>query len=138
LTGIPVVATGDFMTDSTKATFLATVRPRIGVVFDRALFYATGGVAIGTVKTSDLFAGFGGTVFKTTSNTTTRTGWTVGGGLEYAFGNNWSAKVEYLFVDLGNFDTIIPNSAAGAPDSTTVHHKYTDNIARVGLNYQFH
>ena len=40
------------MTDSTKATFLATVRPRIGVVFDRALFYATGGVAIGTVKTN--------------------------------------------------------------------------------------
>lgn len=138
LTGIPVVAAGDFMTDSTEATFLATVRPRIGVVYDRALLYATGGLAIGTVKTSDLFAGFGGTVFKTTSNTTTRTGWTVGGGLEYAFANNWSAKLEYLFVDLGSFDTIIPSSALGAPDSTTVHHKYTDNIARVGLNYQFH
>jgi outer membrane immunogenic protein len=138
LTGIPVVATGDFMTNSSKATFLATVRPRIGVVFDRALFYATGGLAVGTVKTSDLFAGFGGTVFKTTSDTNTRTGWTVGGGLEYAFVNNWSAKVEYLFVDLGSFDTVIPNSPAGAPDSHTVHHKYTDNILRVGLNYQFH
>jgi opacity protein-like surface antigen len=58
-------------------------------------------------------------------------------GLEYAFTNNWSAKVEYLYVDLGSFNTLIPSSPGGAPDATTVHHKYTDNIARVGLNYKW-
>jgi outer membrane immunogenic protein len=138
LTGIPVIATGDFMTNSAEATFLATVRPRLGVIFDHALLYVTGGLAIGTVKTTGSFGHFGGTVVISSSNTTTRTGWTIGGGLEYALTQNWSAKVEYLYVDLGSFDTLLPSSPAGAPDSTTVHNKYTDNVARVGLNYQFH
>jgi outer membrane immunogenic protein len=135
---IPVINSGDFMIDSVKATFLATVRPRVGVVFDHLLLYATGGLAVETIKTTDTFGHFGGTIVTTTSNTTTRAGWTVGGGLEYAFANNWSAKLEYLFVDMGSFDAAIPGTAAGFPDVITVHHKYTDNIFRGGLNYQFH
>jgi outer membrane immunogenic protein len=137
LTGIPVIAAGDFMTNSARAEFLATFRGRAGVAFDRALFYLTGGLAVGTVKTSGTFGHFGGTVVTSTFDSTSRAGWTVGAGLEYAFTNNWSAKVEYLYVDLGSFNTNIPSSAGGAPDSQTVHHKYTDNIARVGLNYRW-
>ena len=62
---------------------------------------------------------------------------TAGGGLEYAFADNWSAKVEGLHVDLGGtYDTGIPcvGICAAATD-IVVHHKYTDNIARFGINY---
>ena len=135
---IPVINAGDFMFDSVKAAFLATFRARLGVVFNHALLYATGGVALGTIKTTDTFGHFGGTIVTTTSDTITRTGWTIGGGLEYAFANNWSGKIEYLYVDLGSFDTTIPSSLpAAAPDAIHVHHNYTDNILRVGLNYRF-
>jgi outer membrane immunogenic protein len=75
-----------------------------------------------------------------TSATTTRTGWTAGAGAEWAFSPNWSAKVEYLHVDLGSTDVGIACSftPCASADDTIVHHKYTDEIARVGVNYQFH
>jgi outer membrane immunogenic protein len=125
LTGFPVIATGDFMTNSVRAEFLGTVRGRLGAVFNQALLFVTGGLAIGTVKTSGSFGHFGGSEIETASETTTRAGWTIGGGLEYAF------------APLGNFDLTLPSSPDGAPDSTTVHNRYTDNIVRVGLNYRF-
>jgi outer membrane immunogenic protein len=137
LTGFPVIATGDFMTNSVRAEFLGTVRGRLGAIFNQALLFVTGGLAIGTVKTSGSFGHFGGSEIETASETTTRAGWTIGGGLEYAFAPNWSAKIEYLYVDLGNFDLTLPSSPDGAPDSTTVHNRCTDNIVRVGLNYRF-
>jgi outer membrane immunogenic protein len=114
------------------------VRGRIGWAIDRSLLYVTGGLAVATIKTIDTFNAVGGTIVNTTQNTTTRAGWTVGGGWEYAFaGSNWSAKAEYLFADLGTFDTTIP-STPGFPNSdVAVHHKYTENIARFGLNYRF-
>jgi outer membrane immunogenic protein len=83
----------------------------------------------------------------------TKVGWTVGGGTELALGGNWTAKFEYLFVDLGSFDTtftglsgcfgptIPPNMFAChtfAGGTGTIHSTITDNIVRVGLNYQFH
>jgi outer membrane immunogenic protein len=134
----PVPPRGDALSNSTQGTFLATLRPRLGVVaFDHGLVYVTGGLAIGTVKTTDSATLAGGAVFETTSNTMTRVGWTAGGGLEYAFADNWSAKVEGLHVDLGGtYDTGIPcvGICAAATD-IVVHHKYTDNIARFGINY---
>jgi outer membrane immunogenic protein len=133
-----LIAMGDFMANSTNATFLSTVRARLGVTFDRALFYVTGGLAIGTIKTTDSFGFVSGTIVAATNNTTTRAGGTVGGGFEYAFTDNWSAKVEYLYVNLGSFDTSIPSCLGCNPGSDiTVHRKYFDNIARVGLNYKF-
>jgi outer membrane immunogenic protein len=139
LNGLPGVATGDFMTNTSKETFLATVRPRFGVAFDHALLYATGGLAIGSLQRTDTFSSFSGTVPATISTTTTRTGWTAGAGLEWAFTRNWSAKVEYLHVDLGTTNDTIPSCVTCAVGSDiAVHHKYTDEIARVGVNYLFH
>ena len=83
---------------------------------------------------------FGGTVLEQSSATATRIGWVAGGGFEYAFADNWSAKVEALHVDLGGtYDAGIPcaaGCAAGAGTDIVVHHKYTDNIARFGINYR--
>jgi outer membrane immunogenic protein len=132
----PFIGTGDFIADATKATFLATVRGRLGVAFDRVLLFATAGAAFATVKTTDTVGSFGGTAIVTTDVSNSRTGWTAGGGIEYAFDYNWTAKVEYLYVDLGSFNTFVPPCST-CTRSYTVNHKYTDNIARVGLNYKF-
>jgi outer membrane immunogenic protein len=135
----PAPAAGDTLSNATQGTFLATLRPRFGAAFDHGLLYITGGLAIGTVKTTDSMTVTGGTVLESTSNTMTRVGWAAGGGFEYAFTDNWSAKVEALHVDLGGtYDTGIP-CAVGCVSATdiVVHHKYSDNIARLGINYRF-
>jgi outer membrane immunogenic protein len=136
---------GDIMTNSTNATWLATIRGRLGVTFDRTLLYATGGVAFGEVKTTDTFCVLGCAApflpgaFSSVSTSTTRTGWTAGVGVEHAFDTNWSLKLEYLYVDLGKFNTNIPACPACAPLLTdiTMTHRYTDNIVRAGINYRF-
>ena len=136
----PLPAAGDVLTDTTQSNFLGTLRPRLGAAFDHSLLYITGGLAVGTVNTTDSFAKTGGTIFEQASATATRLGWVAGGGFEYAFLDNWSAKVEALHVDLGGtYDTGIPcvaACAAGAGTDIVVHHKYTDNIVRFGLNYR--
>jgi outer membrane immunogenic protein len=107
---------------STKNDWLGTVRGRIGYAFDRFMPYVTGGAAFGDVKTS--VAGFSG-------QTDTKAGWTAGGGLEFAINGPWTAKVEYLYVDLGD-DTC---GAANCGLSTNTN--FRANIVRAGLNYRF-
>jgi outer membrane immunogenic protein len=108
-------------TCSTKNTWLATLRGRIGYAFDRWLPYLTAGGAYGNVKASVNPGGF--------SASKSELGWTFGGGLEYAFLGNWSAKIEYLYVDLGRFDT------GPAPFVNNVSFK--ENVVRAGINYKF-
>ena len=79
---------------TTQGEWLATVRGRAGFAWDRVLFYGTGGAAFGSVQASA-----GGLPYATS----TQTGWTAGAGVEWAFLPNWTAKVEYLYVNLGNF-----------------------------------
>ena len=64
-----------------------------------------------------------------------RAGWTAGAGIEGAFGGGWSAKVEYLYMDLGKLEQTItvPPAALAA----TFNSRLTDNIVRVGLNYKW-
>jgi len=106
----------------TKNTWLATGRGRIGYAFDRVLPFITGGAAFGNVKM---------TPNTLLSETKTKVGWTVGGGLEYAFMGPWSAKIEYLYVDLGKSTC----GAASCGVDTDV--KFNANIVRAGLNYRF-
>lgn len=125
----------NFMTDSVKETFLSTIRGRAGVIVDRALFYATGGLAIGRVNTNDLYASFAGTQIASVTASTTRTGWTAGGGIEYAVTTNWSLKAEYLHADLGTVNTMIPSCTICAIGSDiTVHHRYSDDSVGFGVN----
>ena len=63
---------------------------------------------------------------------TTNAGWTLGGGLEGRLAANWTAKVEYLYVDLGNFNCGL-NCGAGVTDNVSFH----TNILRAGVNYRF-
>lgn len=112
-----------------KLDWFGTVRGRIGYAIDRWLPYVTGGWAYG-----------GGSISGTTTTPTgsfsgskTYSGWTVGGGLEYAFLNNWSAKVEYLYIDFGDG----PSVAVPPSPAVLTGGRLTDNIARVGVNYKF-
>jgi outer membrane immunogenic protein len=89
-------------TISHRLDWFSTVRGRLGYSVDRLLVYATAGLAVGEVK-SAYYQLFLNGPSSSGSDSPTRVGWTAGGGFEYAFAGNWSAKVEYLYVDLGSF-----------------------------------
>jgi outer membrane immunogenic protein len=111
LKGDASVSPDQFLTETfhAKTDFLASVTGRIGWAWDRWLLYAKGGVAWDRDKYDIDFA-FSGEVAciidkpcpePPLAASETRTGWTVGGGVEWAFWNNWSAKLEYNFYDFG-------------------------------------
>ena len=105
-----------------KNTWIATVRGRVGYAWDRFMPYFTGGGAFGGV-TIDPATG--------SSTNQTATGWTIGGGVEWAFMGAWSAKLEYLYADLGP----VTCGAATCGISTDVEPKI--NMVRAGINYRF-
>jgi outer membrane immunogenic protein len=130
------VADGDFMYNSSAANVVATLRPRIGLTFGSLMFYGTAGLAMGWFSNTDSFAFFNGTLLTTTPSTTVRPGWTGGGGIEWKFLPQWSVKAEYLYLHMDNFNTIIPSCLPCAQGSDiAIHHSYTDNLVRMGVNW---
>lgn len=102
-----------------------SLRARVGFAADRALVYATGGYAFAQVKASVV-----DTVIPVAySNSSMRHGWTLGGGIEYAFTNNISAKAEYLYSSYGS------KTVFGAP--YTANSSLTTSVVRAGVNYHF-
>jgi outer membrane immunogenic protein len=97
--------------------WFGTSRLRAGVAMNNMLFYATGGFAYGDVK--GVNAGL--------SETRTHLGWTGGVGMEVGFTPNWSAKVEYLYMDLGD----------RAYSITGMNNNFDSNLLRFGVNYRF-
>ncbi len=136
LTAIPGINPLDVMTNTVQATFLSTLRMRWGTtaLSDRSLLFVTAGFAFATLKTTDSMGHFG--VITSTSGSTTEPGLAAGGGFEYAFTDNLSAKFEYLYVAVKNIGTTIP-ATAGFADSIAVNHDYSDHIGRFGLNFKF-
>ncbi|HEU4804812.1 MAG TPA: outer membrane protein [Nitrobacter sp.] len=114
---------------SSKVQWLGTVRGRLGYAVGPSLFYATGGFAYGNIKTA----------INDVSFSDTRTGWTVGGGIETPFtllglfGPNWTSTTEYLYVDLGRSSRDI--DLGGAPG--VLRTGAQEHIFRTGLNYHF-
>jgi len=142
LTFLPAgAAAGTTLTIDQKLQWFGTVRGRVGILATpKVLFYGTGGVAFGEIKTTGTIAGFtpaGVAVAATGSTSDTRVGWTVGAGVEGKITQNWSAKLEYLYMDLGRFDSG-PFSLAPSPTiAASVSSRFTDHILRAGINYQF-
>ena len=101
----------------TRNDWLSTARGRIGYAFDRFMPYLTGGAAFGNIKST--VAGVG-------SSNVTKAGWALGGGLEAAVAGPWTAKVEYLYADLGRGGSVL-----GADT------RFNANTVRAGLNYRF-
>ena len=126
--------------ESFNSKWLATFRGRLGWLVNPAvLIYGTGGLAVANVDTTDsaFFAASG--TNNTVSESTTRAGWTVGGGVEWRFAPQWSVKAEYLYVDLGSFSTTSANSNPALFPLATIDHDHhlTENIGRVGVNFHF-
>jgi len=102
--------------------WLASIRGRAGYAIDRTLLFVTGGVAW-TKASADVTTAAGVTF----GNDKTLTGWTLGGGVEYAFTDNWIGRAEYRCYDFGNVGTA---TALGAVD-------FKSQTLTVGLAYKF-
>ena len=106
----------------TRNSWLGTARGRIGYAFDRFMPFITGGAAFGDIKATPVGLG---------TETTTKAGWTLGGGGEFAIAGAWTAKVDYLYVDLGKGSCGV--AICGAPTDVSSR----NNVVRAGLNYRF-
>jgi len=139
LTFIPPGATGTIGTLSQKIDAFGTFRGRLGwLVTPEVLLYGTGGLAVGDVRTSLALSGFtaaGVPVAVSSASNTIRVGWTAGAGIEGMFARNWSAKLEYLYMDLGSVNTALSLTPPGIALNT--RSRVTDNILRAGINYHF-
>jgi opacity protein-like surface antigen len=126
--------------DGQKLEWFATLRVRLGVtVTPDAIAYVTGGIDVGEVMTAGTvfaFDGNGNPVNTIVSSHNTQAGWAVGGGLEGRLAGNWTAKIEYLYLDLGTVTTI-PPPAPGVTTAVAFNSRITENILRVGVNYKF-
>ena len=123
-------------TTSVSADWLFTARPRVGWAMHEWLVYVTGGLAVGRENFSQSIAILAPFV-ETSGFATTRAGWTVGGGVEYAIARNWSIRGEYLHVDLGSIDTTGTLTPPFPGLTLTGSVRLTTEIARGGLNYRF-
>jgi outer membrane immunogenic protein len=140
---------GLYLTDPrglSSLDFFGTVRGRLGYAFDRVLVYGTGGFAYGSGSSDRSFGGFAG-------NDSFRTGWTVGGGIEYALPTDSflnffrssavTLKVEGLYVNLDrntrNQGAFIIDAASNVPVAYNPVGRRDDEFAvvRAGLNYKF-
>jgi outer membrane immunogenic protein len=97
--------------------WFGTVHGRAGYAFSNVMFFATGGLAFGELR---------GETFGL-SESHTNAGWTLGVGSEFGFAPNWSAKVEYLYVDLANSNFTVTGASNG----------YRFGLFRAGVNYHF-
>ena len=112
----------------TKETWLATARVRLGYAVDNLLFYGTGGYAAAGAEAGIKDAN---SLALLASSTSTHSGWTAGGGIEWGFAPNWSAKFELLYTQ---FDSVAFNTVQGeGPRNVPLN----DTVARLGVNYRF-
>jgi outer membrane immunogenic protein len=121
----------------TQSNWIGTLRARVGYASDRVLVYGTVGGAGANVEVS---------LNGLPTQTNPEFGWTAGGGLEWAFADNWTAKVEYLFVGLTGkapcnhgyscgYDLPAIGTAPAVNGNNTV--TLNENIIRVGVNFKF-
>jgi outer membrane immunogenic protein len=97
--------------------WFGTLRGRAGYALSNVLFYGTAGLAFGELRAQT----FGWTESHTSA------GWTIGAGAEVGFAPNWSAKLEYLYIDLSTSQFAI----------TGVSNGYSASVVRAGVNYHF-
>ena len=153
----PLAFDGGFVQAHTSSDIQGSIRGRAGIAWDRALFYATGGVAFAGFRTNYSLIGNtnqiigesapgaadGPLVFGSNSFSNTRVGWTVGGGVDYAVTNNWSLFAEYRYTNFGTIS--VPGIAAVAlatfPGLTSAafnsNRTLNQNQVQVGFSYKF-
>ena len=129
----PASFCGSDVSMTNKVPWFATFRGRAGFVVERFLVYATGGLAYAQLSSTASMP-VGGVTVDLASWSDTRVAWTAGAGVEFQVSSNWSTKIEYLYMDTGNFQgsVVVPSVGTLNP---TLH--VTEHIIRAGLNYRF-
>ena len=139
----PFLGNAYTLNDSMSTDWLVTLRGRLGyTVMPQLLLYATAGIALTDFKFSSSYADNaidstfpGGTGSQSVSNV--RTGWTIGGGGEWAVDSRWSIKAEYLYMDFGSTNFTVPLSNTEDYRQTMgIDADLTAQVARVGVNYR--
>jgi outer membrane immunogenic protein len=114
----------------TGNNWIATLRGRVGYAADRVLFFGTAGGAFADMQTT----------LNGAQSTKTQAGWTAGAGVEWAFADNWTAKAEYLYVDLGNVNATCSTgfcTSNNGGNPVPINVSLTENLFRVGVNFKF-
>jgi outer membrane immunogenic protein len=128
---------GPFVVTSTDSNWVGTLAARFGWAVDHLLLYGkagggwignTGGFTVTNVTTGNTFASGGGT---------SRGGWLLGGGIEYAITNNWSLKGEYDYIGLGNRNVVVPVVVGGGVVDTFGSSNRNFQMVKFGFNYLF-
>jgi len=140
ITGAPN-APGSFLFAHERMQWFGTARGRIGIApICRLLIYGTGGFAYGNVDYS-ANTNFNNGITYPTRFTETETGWTAGGGLEYALTNHWTVRAEYLHYDLGDEHSTQNQLLGGVPQGPPFFVRYnfetSGDIVRAGFNFKF-
>lgn len=121
-------------TSTTDINWFGTVTGRVGYAWDRVLVYGKAGLAYADEDHSQTFGG----VLVSSSNAS-HWGWTAGLGLEYAMTDNWSAKVEYNYIDFGTrnvgFANLAPAPGVRGIDGFDIDQ--TMHVVKFGVNYRF-
>jgi outer membrane immunogenic protein len=133
---------GAALTTQTSADVQGSIRGKIGIAWDRFMIYGTGGVAFGGFNTNWQLASFTGLApffpaFVASNNfSTTRVGWTAGGGAQYALTPNWWVFAEYRFSDFGTIrNGAFPNLPNGVLFNGS--RRLQENQVQAGLSYKF-
>jgi outer membrane immunogenic protein len=129
------------ISETSKTDWLFTLRPRLGVVANNWLFYATGGLAVTKLKGTWNYADDLNPDFESASKSSTKAGGAIGGGIETALPGNWVIGAEYLFVSFGRVSVNSANLHTGAggfwTDVLTHTIDLNSNIVRLRLNKQY-
>jgi outer membrane immunogenic protein len=124
----------------TDVNWVTTLTGRLGMTFGPALIYVKGGGAWADFESiTNSFVSSTGVLQQTLAGSETRTGWTVGGGIEYAFSPNWSIKGEYNFIDFGT-ERITRSGTNFVTGAAVTRFRDADtqlNIVKFGINYRF-
>lgn len=121
---------------SNNGRWLTTLTGRLGYAYDRVLFYGKGGGAwVGSNNFTLTNTATGASA--SFSNNNTNTGWTAGGGVEWAFTNNWTARVEYDYVGLSNQTFVVPAGFGAATGDVVTTNNRNIQMVTVGVNYLF-
>ncbi len=117
---------GAFPLTSSNGNFWGSVRGRLGFAMDRALLYVTGGLAYGDVGTQLDFGG-----------NDVEMGWVLGAGVEYAFTNNWTGRVEGLWMNIDRSSAVGTITTGGTTYAVVGRANNEFGVVRAAINYKF-
>ena len=130
-------ADGSTIAGNIRSDIQGSIRARAGFAFDRLLFYGTGGVAFAEFSSSLQLYGNDalGPFYASGSRSSSRVGWTAGGGVEYAINGNWSVMGEYRYSDFGHITDLPVAGVIGTFETANRH--LAQNQVQVGFSYKF-